>query len=270
MNETVYLLFTFGKHTGSGHPKSNKTKSMHKLSKIDTGPKPGIKKAFAEAETIRFKSELFDLQNVLFAEAKHSVLIILQGMDAAGKDGTIRHVFSSMNPMGVNIKAFKAPTEEELKHDFLWRVHPHTPARGMIEIFNRSHYEDLLVPTVHETLDKKTIRKREGFIQSFEENLIEAGTVILKFFLHISRSEQERRLKERTLIPRKKWKYDPADTREAGSWDAYMKAYNHVLTQESPGAQWHIVPADKKWYRNYVIAKKMVETLEGLKMKYPS
>jgi PPK2 family polyphosphate:nucleotide phosphotransferase len=242
---------------------------MHKLAKLNTGSKPGIKKAFAEAETLRFKSDLFDLQNVLFAEAKHSVLIILQGMDASGKDGTVRHVFSSMNPMGVNIKAFKAPTEEELSHDFLWRVHPHAPAKGMIEIFNRSHYEDVLVPTVHKTLDKKMIRKRLAIIQSFEENLIEADTVILKFYLHISRAEQTLRLKERTKIPKKKWKYDPADKREAGSWDAYMKAYEQILATDTPQVPWQIVPADKKWYRNYVIAKRMVETLKGLKMKYP-
>jgi PPK2 family polyphosphate:nucleotide phosphotransferase len=243
---------------------------MHSFQKEPTIPRKSIKKSFAESETLRFKGDLFDLQNILFAEHKHSVLIILQGMDASGKDGTIRHVFSSMNPMGVNIKAFKSPTDEELSHDFLWRVHPHAPSKGMIQIFNRSHYEDILVPTVHKTLGYKTIEKRYGIIQSFEDNLMESGTTILKFFLHISPKEQKERLKERTTIARKKWKYDPADTREASNWDSYMKAYEQVIRRCGHNAPWHIIPADKKWYRNYLVAKKLTETLQSLKLKYPN
>ena len=232
-------------------------------------PPNGIEKKFAEAATIRYKKELFNLQNVLFAEQKHSVLIILQGMDAAGKDGTIRHVFSSMNPMGVNIKAFKAPTDDEKNHDFLWRIHEHTPSKGMIEIFNRSHYEDILVPAVHKTIGKKELEKRYESINNFERHLIESGTVIMKFFLNVSIKEQEERLKDRLNIPRKKWKYDPADSSEFTHREAYLKTYERIFDHCGTIASWHIVPSDKKWYRNYLIAKKLRNTLVALNMKYP-
>jgi PPK2 family polyphosphate:nucleotide phosphotransferase len=242
---------------------------MIHLDEISTSAPNGIEKNFAEAATLRYKKQLFNLQNVLFAEQKHSLLIILQGMDAAGKDGTIRHVFSSINPMGVNIKAFKTPTPEELNHDFLWRIHPHTPAKGMIEIFNRSHYEDILVPAVHKTHNRKTLDSRLESIDHFEQHLQASGTIILRFFLHISKKEQEDRLKERLHIPRKKWKYDPADSTEFPHRDAYMKTYENIFERSKKDA-WHIVPADQKWYRNYVIAKEVRNTLKALKMKYPS
>jgi len=242
---------------------------MINLSKISTEPEKGIDKKKTEKETLLYKEEMFKFQNILYAERKHSLLIILQGMDASGKDGTIRHVFSSMDPMGVNVKPFKAPTEEEQLHDFLWRVHPHIPAKGMIEIFNRSHYEDILVPTVHKTIDKQIIERRYDIINSFEQNLSDSGTVILKFFLHISEKEQKKRIEKRQTVPHKKWKYDPADSAEERHWKAYVKLYEKIFERCSPQFPWIVVPADHKWYRNYIIAKEIVKTLKSLKMKYP-
>jgi PPK2 family polyphosphate:nucleotide phosphotransferase len=243
---------------------------MINLEKEPTEPKEKITRSKAEKKTEDFKAELFNLQNLLYAEHKRSLLIILQGMDASGKDGTVRHVFSSMNPMGINVKPFKVPTEEEMDYDFLRRVYLNTPAKGMIQIFNRSHYEEILVPSVHKTLSKERIEKRYSIINSFEENLKDNGTVILKFYLNISKKEQGRRLKKRLKDPQKKWKYDPADKREAISWDAYMKVYEKIFERCGPAIPWFIVPADHKWYRNYFIAKEIVNTLRTLKMKYPS
>ncbi len=243
---------------------------MNHLEDFPTTAPNGIEKKFAENETLRYKKQLFNLQNILFAEQKHSVLIILQGMDAAGKDGTIRHVFSSMNPMGVNIKAFKIPSSEEKTHDFLWRIHPHAPATGMIEIFNRSHYEDILVPSVHKTISRKGLDSRYDSINHFEQHLRASGTVILKFFLHISEEEQVLRLKERLNIPHKKWKYDPADSTEFSHRQAYLKTYERIFERCGTKQPWFIVPADQKWYRNFFIARQVRNTLKALKMKYPS
>ncbi len=242
---------------------------MINLEKEPTEPKQEVDRKIIEEKTNILKLELFDLQNVLFAENKRSLLIVLQGMDAAGKDGTIRHVFSSMNPMGIKVKAFKVPTAEERSYDFLRRVHLHTPARGMIQIFNRSHYEEILMPSVHKTLDKDKIAKRYDIINSFEENLKENGAIIVKFFLHISKKEQTKRIKERLTDPRKKWKYDPADKREAMYWDDFMREYEKIFERCSPAIPWTVVPADHKWYRNFIIADQLVRTLKGLKMKYP-
>jgi PPK2 family polyphosphate:nucleotide phosphotransferase len=243
---------------------------MHtSLKKVSTKATGGITQEEAETELSLFKEDLFKLQNLLFAQQKHSILIILQGMDASGKDGTIRHVFSSMNPMGVNVKAFKAPTEEELTHDFLWRIHPHAPARGMISVFNRSHYEDILVPTVHKLRDSKILERRYDIINSFEKSLTDSGTIILKFFLHLSKEEQKKRIKERIYLPRKMWKYDPADKREATKWSSYMKTYEKIFDRCSEAAPWQIIPADHKWYRNYLVAKNITDTMRSLKMKYP-
>jgi PPK2 family polyphosphate:nucleotide phosphotransferase len=240
------------------------------LAKQDTKPGSGIDRKKTEEETDKLKDELFDLQNILFAEQKHSLLVIMQGTDASGKDGTVKHVFSSMNPMGVNVKAFKKPTEEEQKYDFLWRVYKAIPAKGMIQIFNRSHYEDILVPTVHKTIDKDRIERRYDIINNFELNLTDEGTTILKFFLNISKGEQKERIQERLTKPSKKWKYDPADKQELHNWDAYMAVYEKIFDKCSPKLPWIIVPSDSKWYRNYVIAKEMVKVLKSLKMKYPS
>jgi PPK2 family polyphosphate:nucleotide phosphotransferase len=243
---------------------------MIDLKKESTLSKDGINQKYAEAETLRLKDELYKLQNVFWAEQKHSLLIILQGVDASGKDGAVRHVFSCMNPMGVNVKAFKAPTPEELSHDFLWRVHPHTPSKGMIQIFNRSHYEDILVPRAHRTMNQKLLNHRYDIINSFEKNLHEGGTVILKFFLHISKQEQKRRIAERLTNPRKLWKYDPADETERPNWNRYMKAYADIFKKCGSRFPWVIIPSDDKWYRDYLIAKKLYDTLIKLNMKYPS
>jgi PPK2 family polyphosphate:nucleotide phosphotransferase len=242
---------------------------MINLTKTPTVPDKSIDKKKTEEKTEELYKQLAPLQNVLYAEKKHSLLIILQGMDASGKDGTIKHAFSSMNPMGIEVKAFKEPTQEEKLYDFLWRVHPHTPAKGMVQIFNRSHYEDILVPTVHKLLNKQVIERRYDIINSFEQNLADSGTVILKFFLHISIEEQKERIKERQTDSEKKWKYDPADSREEKSWDAYVEVYEKIFEQCSKDLPWLIVPADRKWYRNYFIANEIVKTLKGLKMKYP-
>lgn len=241
----------------------------HYLHKISTKPGKSIDKKKTEAETLILIDEIATLQNVLYAEKKHSLLIILQGMDASGKDGTVKHVFFSMNPMGISVKAFKAPTPEENDHDFLWRIYPHTPAKGMVEIFNRSHYEDILVPSVHKTESKEIIENRYNIINCFEKSLSDSGTVILKFFLHISKKEQQKRIKARLTRPHKKWKYDPADVREEGHWDEYMKVYEKIFERCSPQLPWMIIPSDHKWYRNYIIAKEIVKILKSLKMKYP-
>ncbi len=242
---------------------------MMNLSKTSTEPDKDIDKKKTEEETLDLYKQQAPLQNLLYAEKKHSLLIILQGMDAAGKDGTIKHAFSSMNPMGIEVKAFKAPTDEEKNYDFLWRVHPHTPAKGMVQIFNRSHYEDILVPTVHKSLDKQIIERRYDIINSFEQCLVDSGTVILKFFLHISKEEQKNRIAERLNIPHKRWKYDPADSTEEKNWDAYVETYEKIFEKCSKELPWFIVPADRKWYRNYFIANEIVKTLKALKMKYP-
>jgi len=240
-----------------------------KLHKLSTKSDPKFNKTETEKETEKLKEKIFNQQNILFAERKHSLLVILQGSDASGKDGTVRHVFSLLNPMGVEVKAFKAPTEEEMEHDFLWRIHKEVPRKGMIQIFNRSHYEDILVPTVHKSVDKDLIKKRYERINGFERDLSESGTIILKFFLHISKEEQNIRIKERLTDPKKLWKYDPADKQESHNWDAYMKVYEKIFEKCGPDQPWIIVPSDDKWYRNYVIAKVIYKTLKSLKMKYP-
>lgn len=243
---------------------------MVNLSKLSTEHPKDIDKETAEQAVTVFKDELFKLQNVLYAQQKHSLLIILQGMDASGKDGTIRHVFSCVNPQGCMVRSFKSPTELEKLHDFLWRVHAETPAKGMMQIFNRSHYEDILYPSVHGLLPEKTIEKRFDEINSFEEQLTENGTVIIKFFLHISKKEQSRRIEDRMNDPHKKWKYDPADKQESKHWDDYMKVYEQIIQRCGKNIPWHIVPADDKWYRNYYVAKTIADTLKSLKMSYPS
>lgn len=209
------------------------------------------------------------LQGLLYAENKRSVLIILQGMDASGKDSTVKHVFGQINPMGVRVKPFKKPTTEEYEYDFLRRIHKHTPSFGQIHIFNRSHYEDILVPSVHKFIHKDIIRRRYDYINAFENNLRDHGTIILKFFLHISREEQTKRFKRRLTNPDKMWKYDPSDITEAKRWDEYAEVYEKIFTRCSPDIPWTIIPADDKWYRNYQIAEKIVETMNAMKMEYP-
>ena len=213
--------------------------------------------------------DLDDLQNLLFAENKYSVLVVIQGMDAAGKDGVIRNVFGKLNPQGVTVKSFKVPTPEELSHDFLWRVHHAAPAKGVIQIFNRSHYEDILVTRVHGWCDDDAAKKRMKAINDFEQLLNEHNnTHILKFYLHISSDEQRERLNERMKDPGKMWKYNEKDFDEAKLWDRYEKAYEDCF-EHCDKIPWTIVPADQNWYKEFIIASALYDLLKGLDMKYP-
>jgi PPK2 family polyphosphate:nucleotide phosphotransferase len=216
------------------------------------------------------RDRLRDLQAVLWAEGKHALLIILQAMDAGGKDGTIKHVMRGVNPQGCQVTGFKVPTQEELDHDFLWRVHKAVPRRGYIGIFNRSHYEDVLVVRVDELVPEAVWRQRYEQINHFEKLLADTGTTILKFYLHISKQEQRERFEARLDDPHKNWKFSMGDLEKRAQWDDYMEAYNEALSRcSTPWAPWYVVPADHKWYRNAVISRILVETLEGLDMRYP-
>lgn len=240
-----------------------------KLKDIDTNPPKGTDKDDIKKKLSKILDELDELQNLLYAENCHSVLIVVQGMDAAGKDGLTRDVFTSMNPQGVNVKPFKEPTLEELSHDFLWRIHQHAPARGMIEIFNRSHYEDILVTRVHGTIDDGTAKERMHAINDFERLLQRHNnTSILKFYLHISHKEQQSRLEERMEKPQKMWKYNANDFTESKLWNRYMQYYEDAFEHCSE-VPWHIIPADKNWYKSYLVAKALRDKLQSLKMKYP-
>ena len=242
---------------------------LSKYDPSDTSPYKGGKKD-AKKDLKDLNKELETLQEMLFAEHKYKMLIVLQGMDTSGKDGTIRHVFEGVNPQGVKVASFKVPTPIELDHDYLWRVHAQVPGRGEIVIFNRSHYEDVLVVRVHNLVPKKVWSKRYEQISEFEEILAEEGTTILKFFLHISPQEQKERLLARLQDPSKHWKYNPGDLKERQLWGEYTQAYEEALSKTSTDyAPWYVIPADKKWYRNWVIASILVETLKGLKMDYP-
>ena len=213
--------------------------------------------------------ELGDLQNLLYAENRHALLIILQGMDASGKDGVIRDVFTNMNPQGVYVKSFKVPTEEELSHDFLWRVHHHAPPKRMIHIFNRSHYEDIIVTRVHGLVDDETATRRMKAINDFEHLLqTHNQTHILKFYLHVSAEEQTERLKERMSDPAKMWKYNARDYKEAARREDYVKVYEECF-ERCDQPPWIIVPADQNWYKEFVIATAVRDKLTSLNMQYP-
>ncbi len=210
------------------------------------------------------------LQELLYAEGKHKVLVVLQATDTGGKDGVIRHVFRGVNPQGVKVASFKVPTPKELAHDYLWRIHQQTPGRGEITIFNRSHYEDVLVVRVKGLVPPEVWARRYEHINAFEKLLADEGTTILKFFLHISKDEQRERLEKRLARPDKHWKFNPGDLKDRALWEDYQEAYEAVLSRTStPWAPWYIVPANRKWYRNLVIGTVLVETLKGLEMAYP-
>ena len=235
----------------------------------DTSGFDGNKKE-SRAALEDLKEKLAKLQEILYAEHKHKVLVVFQAMDTGGKDGTIRHVFQGLNPQGIRVANFKAPTAIELDHDFLWRIHKETPSRGEIVIFNRSHYEDVLIVRVHELVPEEVWKQRYDHIKHFEKLLAEEGTTILKFYLHISAEEQKERLRARLEDPSKHWKFNPDDLKERQCWPEYMQAYEDALEQTSTErAPWYIVPADKKWYRDWVIANVILETLQSLKMEYP-
>jgi len=233
-----------------------------RLNAISAEPPPGMTKEKARKRFDRLGEELFELQDALFGAKLNSVLVVLQGRDGAGKDGTIKHVVGCLNPRGVAVSSFGVPTEEERSHDFLWRVHRHAPRLGEFAIFNRSHYEDVLVVRVHELAPRKLWQARFGHIADFERLLAEHGTIVLKYFLHITKQEQEERLLEREKDPRAAWKLNPKDWQERDHWDAYTEAYEDAIAKTSvPHAPWTVVPANRKWYRNLVVAESIVKAL---------
>ena len=214
--------------------------------------------------------EMEHLQELLYAEGKHKVLIVLQALDTGGKDGTIRHVFDGVNPQGVKVAGFKVPTPKEIAHDYLWRVHKHTPGSGEIVIFNRSHYEDVLVVRVHSLVPEEVWSRRYEHIRAFEKLLADEGTTILKFYLHISPEEQKERLQARLDEPDKNWKFSKGDLKERALWDQYQAAYQDALQETSTAsAPWYVIPANRKWYRNLVISTIIIEKLKSLGMSYP-
>ena len=241
-----------------------------RLADVDPSDSHGYTKDAAATELQKGLDRLTDLQDRLWAESKHPILVVLQGIDAAGKDGTIRHVMGAFNPQGCPVTSFKVPSAEELAHDYLWRVHRHTPGKGEIGIFNRSHYEDVLVVRVHDILPKATWSRRFDQINAFERLLAEEGTTILKFFLLIDRDEQKARLQSRIDDPKKNWKFKLGDLAERKLWDDYLAAYEEVLhrcsTEQAP---WYVIPANRNWFRNLAIADILASTLEELDPRYP-
>jgi len=224
----------------------------------------------AELELKKLRHKLDALQEMLFIEGRRSVLIMLQAMDTGGKDGTIRRVFEGVNPTGVKVAHFQQPSQEELSHDFLWRVHKQVPAKGELVIFNRSHYESVLVERVHKLVGRKTWHRRYKLINGFERELSEGGTTLLKFYLNIDRNEQKKRLEERMADPTKRWKFSLSDESERKLWPEYMKAYEDALGETSTAwAPWYIVPSNHKWYRDLMVAVVIVKTMEKFHMKYP-
>ncbi len=235
----------------------------------DTGDFDGGKDEGHEAHDA-LCSRLEALQDLLYADGRHKLLVVLQAMDTGGKDGTIRHVFRHTNPQGVHVAGFKRPTEEELAHDYLWRVHPHTPASGHISIFNRSHYEDVLVVRVHDLVPEERWRRRYDHINAWEQQLVDEGTTVRKFFLHISKEEQAERLQSRIDTPEKQWKFEKGDLAEREHWADYQAAYEEVLGRTSTeSAPWYVIPADRKWFRNLAVSQVLVDTLESLDLRYP-
>jgi PPK2 family polyphosphate:nucleotide phosphotransferase len=244
--------------------------SKVKLTDYDPDFADGWTQEDAKPEKKRLEERLAELQNMLYAQAEHSLLIVLQAMDAGGKDGTIKKVFDAVNPQGVVVTSFKQPTPIDLAHDFLWRIHPHAPAKGYISIFNRSHYEDVLVVRVNNLVPSEVWEKRYDHINNFERLLADGGTKILKFFLHISKEEQRKRFEARLQEPHKRWKFSLGDLPVREQWDDYMEAYEAALERTNTDyAPWHIIPANNKWYRNFVIARVIVETLDAMNLKYP-
>ena len=235
-----------------------------RLEEISADPPKGMTRERAEKRFAPLGQELFDLQDAMYGAKVTSVLVVLQGRDTAGKDGSIKHVVGCLNPRGVIVTAFGVPTPEERQHDFLWRVHRHAPRLGEFSIFNRSHYEDVLVVRVHDLAPKSIWKERFGHIRDFEELLAEHGTIVLKYFLHVTREEQEKRLREREVSPETAWKLNPNDWKERDHWDEYTRAYEEAIAKTAvKHAPWTIVPANAKWYRNFVIAESIVEALRG-------
>ena len=242
--------------------------SLNEIDPKDKGEHPSRKKADDEIED--YRDRIRELQELFYADGRRSLLICLQARDAGGKDGTINHILGSMNPQGCKVVGFKQPTAEERAHDFLWRIHRHTPAKGQVAIFNRSHYEDVLIARVHNLVPKDVWSKRYDRINAFEGGLVEEGTIILKFYLHISKSEQLKRFKARLDDPVKQWKISEADYKEREFWDEYTSAYEDALSRCSTAdAPWYVIPADHKWLRNLCIARIVVSHLENLHLTSP-
>ena len=241
------------------------------LDKLPTGYASDVENlAEFKREFQDLRKGIADYQGALYAEKSQSLLIVFQALDCGGKDGTIRKVFQGLNPQGIRVASFKRPSEAELEHDFLWRIHPHAPARGMISVFNRSHYEDVLVPLVEGLVPHKTIHQRYRHINEFEQYLVDHGTTILKFFLNISKDEQARRLRQRLSRPDKRWKFEPQDLLKRADWDKYMAAFKSLFKAcSTERAPWHIIPADDKWYRNLIVTRIIHQAIKKMDPRYP-
>jgi PPK2 family polyphosphate:nucleotide phosphotransferase len=242
---------------------------MIHLKDIPTRAPAELTKNAVKNETDKLARKIGDLQHILYAERQHAILIVFQGMDASGKDGATRKIFSYCSPVGINAIGFKKPTEEEFAHDFLWRIHRHAPAKGMIQVFNRSHYEDVLIQRVHKWIDQKTVDERIRAINEFERLIQEDNnTTILKFYMHLSPEKQKQKLQERIDDPRKNWKHNAGDWEELKLWDDYRRCYEDVINRSE--VPWMIAPVDQRWYRDFFIANKIVETLESLSLVLPT
>jgi PPK2 family polyphosphate:nucleotide phosphotransferase len=249
-----------------------KPKSKFSLDEIKSSDRSERTKSREEddKELARLAVEINALQDILYAQGKHKILLVLQGMDASGKDGTVKHVFSECDPLGIRSASFKGPTDEELAHDYLWRVHAQVPKKGEITIFNRSHYEDVLIVKVHDWIDDKECERRYQQINDFERMLAETGTTIIKCYLHISKEEQKERMYERLNNPTRTWKFNPNDLKERELWPKYMEAYENAMRATSTDyAPWYVIPADSKTNRNLLISRILLETLKDLKLTYP-
>ncbi|MFO0976399.1 MAG: PPK2 family polyphosphate kinase [Planctomycetaceae bacterium] len=242
-----------------------------RLREIETDGKDLVKdRAEYEQSFLKLREELIDLQARLYAESRQKLLVVFQAMDGGGKDGTIRSVFQGVNPQGVVVTSFKAPTSHELAHDFLWRIHQAVPPNGYIGVFNRSHYEDVLVVRVHRLVSEEVWKPRFELINDFERMLTQTGTRIVKFFLHISKAEQKQRFEERISDPAKRWKFDPADLEKRKLWDEYEAAFEDMLEKcSTKDAPWYVIPADQNWFRDYAVCRVLVETLRDMKPRYP-
>jgi len=242
---------------------------MTDIRKISSKPPKGAEKKKFKTKFEKLVEQITALQHIMYAQGKHSLLVVLQGMDSSGKDGVTRKVFGPIPAYAINLQSFKKPTDEEFAHDFLWRVHKEMPAKGMIQIFNRSHYEDVLIQRVHKWISEDHVADRMEAINSLEKLVqFDNKTTILKFFLHLSKERQGEKLQERLDIPEKNWKHNDGDWKEREHWDAYMDCYNDVF-KKCDNPKWHIIPSDEQWYRNYCVAKIVLETLEGMKLEYP-
>ncbi|SEJ37369.1 Polyphosphate:AMP phosphotransferase [Deinococcus reticulitermitis] len=246
-----------------------KPESRPRLSDWNTDDDGGLSKEEGQARTKALADDLAEWQGRLYAEREQALLLILQARDAAGKDGAVRKVIGAFNPAGVQIANFKQPTEEELAHDFLWRIHQEAPRKGYVGVFNRSHYEDVLVTRVYDLVDGKTVKRRLDHIRHFEALLSDTGTRVVKVYLHISRDEQKERLQARLDEPGKNWKFNPGDLKDRANWDKFTDAYEDALRTSTEAAPWYVIPADRKWYRDLVLSEVLLQELKALNPQYP-